>query len=70
MGPVAKRCTDFYIKRYIMEDARLSLAMRYLGCTACGGDRLNSMTELCSLPEELISWWELDGQAIIATGTL
>lgn len=31
--------------------------------------RVNSMTELLSLPEELISW-EFDGQAIIATGTL
>lgn len=30
---------------------------------------MNSMTELPSLPEELISW-EFDGQAIIATGTL
>lgn len=30
---------------------------------------VNSMTELLSLPEELISW-EFDGQAIIATGTL
>lgn len=30
---------------------------------------VNSMTELFSLPEELISW-EFDGQAIIATGTL
>lgn len=30
---------------------------------------MNSMTELLSLPEELISW-EFDGQAIIATGIL
>ena len=54
------------VTQAITRDVRLCVISSVQHEEAIG---VNSMTELLSLPEELISW-EFDGQAIIATGTL